>query len=54
MVGYIHEYNNKGFFMLQEIDFKNKKRVVIKIGSNSLLHKDTAKIDYLKIEKLRN
>ena len=38
--------------MLQEIDFKNKKRVVIKIGSNSLLHKDTAKIDYLKIEKL--
>ncbi len=38
--------------MLQEIDFSNKKRVVIKIGSNSLLHEDTQKIDYLKIEKL--
>ena len=38
--------------MLQEIDFSNKKRVVIKIGSNSLLHKSTGKIDYLRIEKL--
>ena len=38
--------------MIQEIDFKSKKRVVIKIGSNSLLHEDTQKIDYLKIEKL--
>ncbi|MCR4612211.1 MAG: glutamate 5-kinase [Lachnospiraceae bacterium] len=38
--------------MLQEIDFKNKKRVVIKIGSNSLLHKNTGKVDYLRIEKL--
>ena len=47
-----HRYNNKGKKMLQEIDFSNKKRVVIKIGSNSLLHKDTMKIDYLRIEKL--
>ena len=38
--------------MQSKINFKNKKRVVIKIGSNSLLHKDTKKIDYLKIEKL--
>ena len=38
--------------MLQEIDFTNKKRVVIKIGSNSLLHESSGRIDYLKIEKL--
>lgn len=35
-----------------KISFKNKKRVVIKIGSNSLLHSSTGKIDYLKIERL--
>lgn len=33
-------------------NFHEKKRIVIKIGSNSLLHKDNKKIDYLKIEKL--
>ena len=38
--------------MLQEVDFKDKKRVVIKIGSNSLLHESSKRIDYLKIEKL--
>ena len=38
--------------MLQEVDFKGKKRVVIKIGSNSLLHESSKRIDYLKIEKL--
>ena len=38
--------------MLHNINFKDKKRVVIKIGSNSLLHKDTKKVDYLRIEKL--
>ena len=37
---------------MSRIDFKNKKRIVIKIGSNSLLHKDNKKIDYLRIEKL--
>ena len=37
---------------MSKIDLKDKKRVVIKIGSNSLLHKDTMKIDYLRIEKL--
>lgn len=50
---YIHNrYNNKGKNMLQEVDFKDKKRVVIKIGSNSLLHESSKRIDYLKIEKL--
>lgn len=50
---YIHiRYNNKGKKMLQEVDFRDKKRVVIKIGSNSLLHDASGRIDYLKIEKL--
>ncbi len=35
-----------------KISFKNKKRVVIKIGSNSLLHPESGRIDYLKIERL--
>ena len=34
------------------MDFKDKKRIVIKIGSNSLMHKDTGKLDYVKIEQL--
>ncbi len=38
--------------MSDKINFKNKKRVVIKIGSNSLLHKSTGKVDYQRIEKL--
>lgn len=31
---------------------KNKKRIVVKIGSSSLFYKDTGKLDYLKIERL--
>ena len=31
---------------------KNKKRVVIKIGSNSLVHKKTGRLDYVKLERL--
>ncbi|MCR5451177.1 MAG: glutamate 5-kinase [Lachnospiraceae bacterium] len=34
------------------MDFKKKKRVVVKIGSNSLTHKKTGKIDYIRIERL--
>lgn len=33
-------------------NFKKKKRVVVKIGSNSLTHKKTGKIDYIRIERL--
>ncbi|MBO6154892.1 MAG: glutamate 5-kinase [Lachnospiraceae bacterium] len=32
--------------------FKKKKRVVIKIGSSSLTHLKTGKIDFIKLEKL--
>lgn len=31
---------------------KNKKRIVIKIGSSSLMHEETGKLDLYKIEKL--
>jgi glutamate 5-kinase len=31
---------------------KDKKRVVIKIGSSSLQHKETGDLDYIKLEKL--
>ena len=31
---------------------KDKKRIVIKIGSSSLTHKDTGYIDFSKIDKL--
>ncbi len=31
---------------------KKKKRIVVKIGSSSLVHKDTGELDYLKMEKL--
>ena len=30
---------------------KNKKRVIVKIGSSSILHKDTGKINLLKLER---
>lgn len=32
--------------------FKKKKRIVIKIGSSSLTHAKTGKIDFIKLEKL--
>lgn len=31
---------------------KNKKRIVVKIGSSSLMHEETGKLNLLKIEKL--
>ena len=31
---------------------KDKKRIVIKIGSSSLQHKETGDLDYVKLEKL--
>ena len=31
---------------------KDKKRIVIKIGSSSLVHKETGEVDYMRIEKL--
>lgn len=31
---------------------KNKKRIVVKIGSSSLMHSETGKLDLLKIERL--
>lgn len=32
--------------------FKNKKRIVVKIGSSSLQHKKTGQLDFVKLEKL--
>lgn len=34
------------------MDFSEKKRVVVKIGSNSLTHPITGHVDYIKIERL--
>lgn len=31
---------------------KDKKRIVVKIGSSSLMHSETGKLDLLKIERL--
>ena len=31
---------------------KDKKRIVIKIGSSSIIHEETHSIDYIKLEKL--
>nr|MCR5720281.1 glutamate 5-kinase [Lachnospiraceae bacterium] len=31
---------------------KDKRRIVIKIGSSSLQHKETMDMDYVKLEKL--
>ena len=33
-------------------DFKDKKRIVVKIGSSSLIHPETGGIDYVRLEKL--
>ena len=33
-------------------ELKNKKRIVIKIGSSSLIHSETGGIDYIRLEKL--
>ena len=31
---------------------KDKKRIVVKIGSSSLTHKETGLLDFVKLEKL--
>lgn len=31
---------------------KDKKKIVIKIGSSSLIHEETGGLDYTKLEKL--
>ena len=31
---------------------KNKKRIVVKIGSSSLQHSETGDLDYIRLEKL--
>ena len=33
-------------------ELKNKRRIVIKIGSSSLIHSETGGIDYIRLEKL--
>lgn len=38
--------------MDRKYNFSRKKRVVVKIGSNSLMHRKTGKVDYIKIERL--
>lgn len=37
---------------MSENRFKNKKRVVVKIGSSSLVHAKTGRCDFVKMEKL--
>ena len=31
---------------------KDKKRIVVKIGSSSLTHKETGDMDYIRMEKM--
>lgn len=38
--------------MINREYLKNKKRIVIKIGSSSLIHEETGGLDYTKLEKL--
>ncbi len=33
-------------------DLKNRKRIVVKIGSSSLMHAETGRLDLIKVEKL--
>lgn len=40
------------YIMDKEKYFKNKNRIVIKIGSSSLIHEETGGLDYDKLEKL--
>ncbi len=36
----------------KRIELKNKKRIVIKIGSSSLTHQESGDLNLLKIERL--
>ena len=38
--------------LISRNQLKNKKRIVIKIGSSSLTHKETGDLNFIKIEKL--
>ena len=42
----------KGVYVMEKNKFKDKKRIIVKIGSNSLTHPDTGHPDLVKIEKL--
>ncbi|MCR4675234.1 MAG: glutamate 5-kinase [Lachnospiraceae bacterium] len=37
---------------MKKQNLSKKKRVVVKIGSNSLVHKKTGRLDYIKLERL--
>lgn len=37
---------------MKKIDLNQIKRVVVKIGSHSLVHSETGKVDYMKMERL--
>lgn len=39
-------------FMEKRDFLNNKKRIVIKIGSSSLMHESTGEVDFIKVEKL--
>jgi len=44
--------DKEGFIMINRNYLKDKKRIVIKIGSSSLIHEETGGLDYTKLEKL--
>lgn len=37
---------------MKKIDIKNKKRIVVKVGTHALTHSETGYLDYIKIERL--
>ena len=45
-------YRELGIKMSAREEIRNRKRIVIKIGSSSLMHKDTGRLNLRKIEKL--
>jgi glutamate 5-kinase len=45
-------YRERGIKMSAREEIRNRKRIVIKIGSSSLMHKDTGRLNLRKIEKL--
>ncbi len=38
--------------MEKKVDFSKKKRVVVKVGSNTLTHQETGHLDYIRIERM--
>lgn len=45
-------YRERGIKISAREEIRNRKRIVIKIGSSSLMHKDTGRLNLRKIEKL--